>query len=196
MSRFGRWGACVLVMAAVASGCGSDSDEGGAESDASIEASDTTDTDSDTDGTEATEATGASAGSSPAAPAPTEGEFCETVPDAAAIEGAIGVAVKDPSSVGIPGSLITCSYLSEGSGGQDVSFSASYGRTIAMQTEYLKETLSVDVTPLEGADGFYDGEGDSVYYELDGNLYQVQALLPEGDNVAAAVSLLRLWLGV
>ncbi|MBK9971094.1 MAG: hypothetical protein IPP16_10295 [Acidimicrobiaceae bacterium] len=48
---------------------------------------------------------------------------------------------------------------------------------------------------LEGADGFYAGEGESVYHEANGNLYQTQASV-DGDSRAASLSLLRVWLGL
>ena len=50
--------------------------------------------------------------------------------------------------------------------------------------------------PLDGADGFYAGEGNSVYREGNGNLYQASASLSgDGDARTASLNLLKAWVG-
>lgn len=71
------------------------------------------------------------------------------------------------------------------------------GGTIAAQTEFAKTNFNIDISPLEGADGFYAGEGNSVYWEGNGNLYQASASLSgDGDARTASLNLLQAWLAM
>lgn len=128
--------------------------------------------------------------------APTEG-LCASIPDAAAIEAAIGEAVKDPLDSGDPGFLQGCTLLRAADDFPGITFSFTPDRTIDAQIEYVSSTFGIDIVPMPGADGFYIGEGNSVYYELDGDLYQTGASLSgDGDPQAAAVNMMNAWLGL
>ena len=71
------------------------------------------------------------------------------------------------------------------------------GGTIAASIEFAKTNFNIDVIPLEGADGFYAGPGNSVYWEGNGNLYQASATLSgDGDARAASLALLQAWLAM
>ena len=126
---------------------------------------------------------------------PEEGveDLCSTIPDLAAIEAAIGVPVKDPLGVGDPGFQQTCTLLRATDDFPGISFTLVPGGTIAGQIEFVKTNFDIDIVPLEGADGFYAGEGDSVYWEGNGSLYQVQASI-DGDSQTASLNLLEAWL--
>lgn len=174
--------------------CGSDSPDDGAD------AAETTAAGADTDAVEATGApvtVAATVDSAPAAPATAaSGDFCATVPSAADIETAIGVAVTSPLASGQAATAPTCSYLRAADDFPAISFHVVYGQTIAQQIEYVKNTFSIDITPMADEPGFYLGEGNSVYYESDGNLYQTQATIDESGPGQAAVLLMRIWLDV
>jgi len=71
------------------------------------------------------------------------------------------------------------------------------GGTIAGQIAFAKSNFNIDIIPLDGADGFYAGEGNSVYWEGNGNLYQTSATLSgDGDARTASLNLLKAWLGM
>ena len=136
--------------------------------------------------------------SAPAGQTPVVDDLCTTIPDLAAIEAIIGVPVTDPGSVGAAGSQQTCGLIVTTTGGQDVGFTLIPNGTIAAQIEFIKINFpdwSIDIVPLEGAEGFYAGEGDSVYWEGNGGLYQVQALI-DGDSRTASLNLLKAWLAM
>ena len=59
----------------------------------------------------------------------------------------------------------------------------------------MKTNFNIDIVPLAGADGFYAGEGDSVYWEGNGNLYQTSATI-DGDSRTAALNLMKVWQGL
>ena len=130
----------------------------------------------------------------PTTPVATDGDLCSTIPDLATIEAAIGVAVKDPLGSGEPGSLQSCVLL-RADDFAGIVLTLMPARTIAAQTEYAKTTFNIDIVPLEGAAGFYKGEGDSVYYEANGNLYQTSASI-DGDSRTASLNLMKVWLGL
>ena len=74
-----------------------------------------------------------------------------------------------------------------------ITLTLTPGGTIAGQTEFAKTNFNIDIVPLDGADGFYAGEGNSVYWEGNGNLYQASASLSgDGDARVASLDLLRL----
>ena len=102
-------------------------------------------------------------------------DLCATIPDLGAIEAAIGVPVKNPLGIGEPGGLQSCTLQRATDDFAGISFTLFPGGTIAGQIEYAKTTFQIDIVPLEGADGFYAGEGESVYHEANGNLYQTQS---------------------
>ena len=77
-----------------------------------------------------------------------------------------------------------------------ITFSVKVGGTIAKQIEFVKTmAFKIDIVPIKGADGFYAGEGDSVYWEGKGNLYQTTATI-DGDSRTAALKLMKLWQGL
>ena len=137
-----------------------------------------------------------------AAPASEEGmavvdDLCTVIPDLAAIEAIIGIPVEDPLSIGDAGSQQTCGLIASVTGGKDVTFTLSPNWTIAAQIKFIEENFAnydnMDIVALEGAEGFYAGEGESVYWEGNGGVYQVQALV-DGDSRTASLDLLRAWL--
>ena len=182
-------GACVLALAVV-SGCGSDdssNDSGAADTAATAGESDP-----------AADSTTAPVDSAPAGGTDTGTEvddLCAVVPDAATIEAAIGVAVKDPLGIGEPGTLQSCTMSRAADDFPGITFTLNPGGTIAAQIDYAKTTFQIDIVPLEGEDGFYAGEGDSVYHEANGNLYQTSASI-DGDSRAASLNLMKAWLGL
>ncbi len=119
--------------------------------------------------------------------------LCDSIPDFAAIEAAIGVAVKSPLGVGEIGAQQSCNLVRTTDDFPGIVFTATPGRTIAAQIEFVSTNFGIDIVPLEGADGFYKGEGDSV--ELNGTLYQTNATI-DGDSRTASLNLMKLWLGL
>ena len=139
-----------------------------------------------------------------AAPAPEEGtpevdDLCTVIPDLATIEDTIGVPVNDPLSIGGAGSQQTCGLIVSATGGQDVTFTLMPNWTIAAQIKFIETNFpnydNMDIVALEGAEGFYAGEGESVYWEGNGGVYQVQALI-DGDSRTASLDLLKAWLAM
>ena len=131
----------------------------------------------------------------PAGETPVVDDLCTTIPDLAVIEAIVGAPVTDPLSVGAAGSQQTCGLIVSTTGGQDVGFTLIPNWTIASQIEFFEANFpdsSMDIVPLDGAEGFYAGEGESVYWEGNGSVYQVQALI-DGDSRTAALDLLRAW---
>jgi hypothetical protein len=192
---FGRWLSALAIAGTVLGACSSDQAE-------------TKTSKTNTSGTTVAETvpaaansatTGATAaagqdGSTPGAPA-SGVEFCSTIPDAAAVEAAIGVAVKSPLSVGDQQVSPSCTYLRSADDFPGISFYAHYDHTLAQETAFVKTNFGADITPLDAFPGFSRGPGDAVYYEAGGNLYSAQATF-DGDGVVAAVKLLQVWLGV
>lgn len=131
----------------------------------------------------------------PTTPVVTGDDLCASIPDLAAIEAAIGEPVKDPLGIGDAGFQQTCTLLLANDGFPGVTFTATPERTIAAQIEFVKSTFSIDIVPLEGAPGFYAGEGNTVYYELSGTLYQTGASI-DGDSRTASLNLMKVWLGL
>ena len=103
--------------------------------------------------------------------------------------------MKDPLGVGDPGFQQTCTLLRATDDFPGITFTLTPGGTIAGQTEFAKTNFDIDIVPLEGADGFYAGEGNSVYYEGNGNLYQASATI-DGDSRTASLNMLKAWLGL
>ena len=128
-------------------------------------------------------------------PVPTGDDLCLTIPDLAAIEAAIGVPVKDPLGIGDPGFQQSCTLLRANDDFPGITFTATPGLTIAGQIEFVKNTFSIDIVPLDGAPGFFAGEGNSVYYEQSGTLYQTSATI-DGDSRTASLNMMKVWLGV
>ena len=191
----------VLVAAALFGACSSDDSSKAGVSAGRASSSDTTDTadqtattgDSPTaDTTAAEDATVPGAGADPAAGAD---DLCSTIPDLATIEGVIGVSVKDPLGVGAAGFQQSCTLLVAPDDFPGVSFTLFPGGTIAGQIEFVKTNFSIDIVPLDGADGFYAGEGNTVYWEGNGNLYQAGATI-DGDSRTASLNLLKTWQGL
>lgn len=140
-----------------------------------------------------TETTAAPSGEAPAA----ADDLCTVIPDLATIEAAIGEAVKDPLGIGDAGFQQSCTLLRSADEFPGVTLTLVPGGTIAGQIEFVKTNFNIDIVPLDGADGFYAGEGDSVYWEGNGNLYQAQAVLSgDGDARAASLALLQAWLAM
>lgn len=131
----------------------------------------------------------------PTTPAVTGDDLCASIPDLAAIEAAIGEPAQDPLGVGEAGFQQTCTLSRASDGFPGITFTATPGLTIAAQIEYVKNTFAIDIVPLEGAAGFYAGEGNSVYYELNGTLYQTGATI-DGDSRTASLNLMKVWLGI
>lgn len=129
--------------------------------------------------------------------APAADDLCTVIPDLAAIEAAIGEAVKDPLGIGDAGYQQSCTLARAVDDFPGISFTLFPGGTIAAQTEFAKTNFNIDIIPLEGADGFYAGEGNSVYWEGNGNLYQASASLSgDGDARVASLNLLQAWLAM
>jgi hypothetical protein len=127
-------------------------------------------------------------------PAPTD-DLCTAIPDLATIEAAIGVAVKDPLGMGQAGSQQSCTLLRGTDDFPGIVFTYTPGATIAGQIEFAKTNFNIDIVPLAGADGFYAGEGDSVYWEGNGALYQASAVI-DGDSRTASLNMLQAWLAM
>ena len=105
--------------------------------------------------------------------------------------------MKDPLGVGDPGYQQTCTLLRAADEFPGITLTLVPGGTIAAKTEFAKTNFNIDIVPLAGADGFYAGEGDSVYWEGNGNLYQTSATLSgDGDARAASLNLLKAWLAM
>ncbi|MEQ1701604.1 MAG: hypothetical protein ABMA25_15960 [Ilumatobacteraceae bacterium] len=141
-------------------------------------------------------ATGSDAGT-PADPgsAPSADDLCTTIPDFATIEAAIGIPVKDPLGVGAAGFQQSCTLLRGTDDFPGITFTYTPGATIAGQIEFAKTNFNIDIVPLEEADGFYAGEGDSAYWEGNGALYQTSAVI-DGDSRGASLRMLQAWLGM
>ena len=122
-------------------------------------------------------------------------DLCSTIPDLAAIEAAIGVPVKNPLGIGDAGYQQSCTLQRARDDFPGITFTMTPGRTIAQQIEFAKTNFNIDIVPLVGADGFFQGEGDSVYYEANSTLYQTSASI-DGDSRAASLNLLKVWLGL
>jgi len=137
------------------------------------------------------------AGTDAAGEAPTADDLCTTIPDLATIEAAIGEAVKEPLGVGDAGYQQTCTLLRAVDDFPGITLTLIPGGTIAGQIAFAKSNFNIDIIPLDGADGFYAGEGNSVYWEGNGNLYQTSATLSgDGDARTASLNLLKAWLGM
>jgi len=106
-----------------------------------------------------------------------------------------GVPVKDPLGIGEAGTQQTCTLLRATDEFPGISFTLKPGGTIAGQIEFVKTNFQIDIVPLEGAEGFYAGEGDSVYWESNGNPYQTSATI-DGDSRIAALNLMKAWQGL
>ena len=134
-------------------------------------------------------------GEAPEGEAPAADDLCSAIPDLATIEAAIGVPVKDPLGSGEPGSLQSCILLRATDDFAGITFTLIPGGTIANQIEYAKTTFDIDIVPLDGAEGFYAGEGNSVYWEGNGALYQAGATI-DGDSRTASLNMLKAWLAL
>jgi hypothetical protein len=133
----------------------------------------------------------------PEGEAPAADDLCTAIPDLATIEAAIGEAVKDPLGVGDAGFQQSCTLLRAVDDFPGVTLTLTPGGTIAGQTEFAKTNFNIDIVPLDGADGFYAGEGSSVYWEGNGNLYQASASLSgDADARTASLNLLQAWLAM
>lgn len=139
--------------------------------------------------------TGEAGTSAPSGETPAADDLCSVIPDLATIEAAIGVPVKDPLGIGDPGFQQSCTLLRGTDDFPGISFTFTPGATIAGQIEFVKTNFNIDIVPLEGADGFYAGEGDSVYWEGNGALYQASAVI-DGDSRTASLNMLKAWLGM
>ena len=122
-------------------------------------------------------------------------DLCTAVPDPAAIEAAIGVGVKDPLSVGDPGEQQTCTFLRATDDFPGVVFTIAPGATVEGKAKFIKTNFNIDVVPLDGAEGYFAGEGNSVYAERNGSLYQTSASI-DGDSRAASKRLMTTWLAM
>ncbi len=137
------------------------------------------------------------AGDTPAGDTPAADDLCTTIPDLATIQAAIGEAVKDPLGVGDAGYQQSCTLLRAADDFGGIVLTLVPGGTIAGQTEFAKTNFNIDIVPLDGADGFYAGEGNSVYWEGNGNLYQANATISgDGDARMASLNLLKAWLAM
>jgi len=190
-TRFSHALGAVAIAAALFGACSSDNPVNGADT---VNGAGTAAQPGATDPAAPADTDGAADSSAPASAAVVD-DLCATIPDLAAIEAAIGVPVKSPLGIGEPGGLQSCTLQRATDDFAGISFTLFPGGTIAGQIEYAKTTFQIDIVPLEGADGFYAGEGESVYHEANGNLYQTQASV-DGDSRAASLSLLRVWLGL
>jgi len=133
----------------------------------------------------------------PAGDTPAADDLCSVIPDLATIEAAIGEAVKDPLGIGDAGFQQTCTLVRSVDDFPGITLTLVPGGTIAGQIEFAKTNFNIDIVPLDGADGFYAGEGDSVYWEGNGNRYQASATLSgDGDARAASLKLLQAWLAM
>jgi len=131
----------------------------------------------------------------PEGDAPAADDLCTVIPDLATIEAAIGIPVKDPLGVGDAGFLQSCTLQRATDDFPGITFTLIPGGTIAAQIEFAKTNFDIDIIPLDGAEGFYAGEGDSVYWEGNGNLYQASASI-DGDSRTASLNMLKAWLGM
>jgi hypothetical protein len=126
---------------------------------------------------------------------PTADDLCTVIPDLATIEAAIGVPVKDPLGVGAAGFQQTCMLLRATDDFPGITFILTPGGTIADQSEFVSNNYGIEIVPLDGVAGFYAGEGDSVYWEGNGNLYQASATI-DGDSRNASLKMLQAWLAL
>ncbi|CAN5633703.1 hypothetical protein BH10ACT2_BH10ACT2_28970 [soil metagenome] len=131
----------------------------------------------------------------PPTPTPTGDDLCTTIPDLSAIEAAIGEPVKDPLGIGDAGFQQSCTLLRANDDFPGITFTATPGQTIAAQIEYVQNTFAIAIVPLDGAPGFYSGEGNTVYYEQNGTLYQTGATIA-GDSRTASLNMMKVWLGL
>ena len=131
----------------------------------------------------------------PTGGAPAAGDLCTAIPDLAAIEAAIGIPVKDPLGIGEAGFQQSCTLLRGTDDFPGITFTYTPGATMAGQIEFVKTNFGIDIVPLEGAEGFYAGEGNSVYWEGNGALYQASATI-DGDSRAASLNMLKAWLAL
>lgn len=137
------------------------------------------------------------AGTTAPAPEAAADDLCSVIPDLASIEAAIGETVKDPLGVGDAGFQQTCTLLRAVDDFPGVALTLVPGGTIAGQIAFVKTNFNIDIIPLDGADGFYAGEGNSVYWEGNGSLYQASATLSgDADPRAASLALLQAWLAM
>ena len=190
MSKVGA----VVLAAGLFGACSSDNPTNGAATTAQPSSGDTLDP---VDPAATTGDAGTTA-PAPSGETPVVDDLCTTIPDLAAIEAIIGVPVTDPLSVGAAGSQQTCGLIVSSTGGQDVGFTLIPNWTIDAQIKFIEANFpdsSMDIVPLEGAEGFYAGEGESVYWEGNGSVYQVQALI-DGDSRTAGLNLLKAWLAM
>lgn len=138
------------------------------------------------------DAAGTTAAAGGEAPA---GDLCSSIPDLATIEAAIGIPVKDPLGVGEPGFQQGCTLLRGTDDFPGITFTYTPGATIAAQIEFVSTNFGIDIVPLDGAPGFYAGEGNSVYWEGNGALYQASATI-DGDSRTASLNMLQAWLAM
>ena len=137
------------------------------------------------------------AGTTAPAPDATADDLCTVIPDLATIEEAIGEAVKDPFGIGDAGYQQTCNLLRAVDDFPGITLTLVPGGTIAGLIEYVKTNFNIDIIPIADADGFYAGEGNSVYWEGNGSLYQASATLSgDGDARVASLNLLQAWLAM
>jgi len=139
--------------------------------------------------------TGDDGSGTPAGETPAADDLCTAIPDLATIEAAIGIPVKDPLGVGDAGFQQSCTLLRGTDDFPGITFTLVPGGTIAGQIEFAKTNFSIDIVPLDGADGFYAGEGNSVYWEGNGALYQSSATI-DGDSRTASLNMLKAWLAM
>ena len=139
--------------------------------------------------------TGDAGTTAPGGETPAADDLCSVIPDLAAIEAAIGVPVKDPLGIGDPGFQQSCNLLRGTDDFPGIVFTYTPGLTIAAQIDFVRTNFNIDIVPLEGQDGFYAGEGDSVYWEGNGALYQTSAVI-DGDSRTASLNMLKAWLGM
>lgn len=135
------------------------------------------------------------AGTTAPGPTPEADDLCTVIPDLAAIEGAIGVPVKNPLGIGDAGYQQSCTLQRATDDFPGITFTLVPGGTIAAAIAFAKTNFNIDIVPLDGAEGFYAGEGNSVYWEGDGSLYQSNATI-DGDSRTASLNMLKLWLGM
>lgn len=144
-------------------------------------------------GTNGDAGTTAPGGETPGGESPAADDLCSVIPDLATIEAAIGIPVKDPLGIGDAGFQQSCTLLRGTDDFPGITFTYTPGATIAGQIEFVKTNFNIDIIPLEGQDGFYAGEGDSVYWEGNGALYQTSAVI-DGDSRGASLRMLQAWL--
>ena len=127
--------------------------------------------------------------------APTEG-LCASIPDLAAIEAAIGEAVKEPLDSGDPGYAQGCTLLRAADDFPGITFSFTPDRSIDDQIEYVSTNFGIDIVPLAGVDGFYVGEGNSCTTCSTETSTRPRATINGDDPQTAAVNMMKAWLGL